>query len=519
MENDGRRDPPGKRKVTSQLDEGIAAAHAGDQARARAVFGRIIHSSPEDEEAWLWLAWVADTKAVSLRYLEEAQAFLPDSERIAEALRWTRQALGEEGAGEPGDVEGSERAGSATAHSENRANRERTVARVSEAAHTARQGASEALGQLKSKVRSMHALEAPWKRVRRMMVPLLSLLTTVVACYLVLLGLSSLSNRARAVALPDLPPPVADVTATPSVKQRTEPLWVQVDVAFTKRDWEGATDALERIRAIDPRSEEARQRLAEACYGRGLSLIGMNKLEEARAEFDEAIRLDAANEDLQKARVLLKTYLTGVEAYWAKDWPRVVDNLQKVYGANPNFKDASAMLAQAHHELGVEKQGKKDWNGAMTAFETALKIMPEMTAAQGHMDEVRKAITPPRRIEVDLSKQILTLFEDDQPVKVFTVCTGRPSAPTVPDRYEVQSKMPMAYASKWDINMPWWLGIYYAGGSENGFHGLPLLQDGRTIWADRLGHPCSYGCIVQNTEDALFVYNWADIGTVVFIRP
>jgi lipoprotein-anchoring transpeptidase ErfK/SrfK len=77
----------------------------------------------------------------------------------------------------------------------------------------------------------------------------------------------------------------------------------------------------------------------------------------------------------------------------------------------------------------------------------------------------------------------------------------------------------MAYASKWDINMPWWLGIYYAGGSENGFHGLPQLQDGRTIWADRLGHPCSYGCIVLDTEDAVYLYNWADIGTVAFIKP
>src|SRR5690554_6084965 len=42
------------------LDQGIALARAGDHVLARAVFRRMIHSDPYDENAWLWLAWVAE---------------------------------------------------------------------------------------------------------------------------------------------------------------------------------------------------------------------------------------------------------------------------------------------------------------------------------------------------------------------------------------------------------------------------------------------------------------------------
>ena len=86
------------------------------------------------------------------------------------------------------------------------------------------------------------------------------------------------------------------------------------------------------------------------------------------------------------------------------------------------------------------------------------------------------------------------------------------------DSYQIQSKLPMAYASKWDLDMPWWLGIYYAGGSENGFHALPIIKSsGQTVWRSALSTACSFGCIVLDTEDAQFLYNWVDIGTVVII--
>ncbi|NLG48640.1 MAG: L,D-transpeptidase, partial [Chloroflexi bacterium] len=106
---------------------------------------------------------------------------------------------------------------------------------------------------------------------------------------------------------------------------------------------------------------------------------------------------------------------------------------------------------------------------------------------------------------------------DHAPKYVFRICHGRPSAPTVPGRYQIQTKMPMAYGSQWDLDMPYWLGIYYAGGSENGFHALPILSNGQILWSGALGTRCSFGCIVLDTEDAKTLYDWAELGTVVIV--
>jgi lipoprotein-anchoring transpeptidase ErfK/SrfK len=82
----------------------------------------------------------------------------------------------------------------------------------------------------------------------------------------------------------------------------------------------------------------------------------------------------------------------------------------------------------------------------------------------------------------------------------------------------VQSKIPNAYGSTWDIWMPYWLGIYWAGSTENGIHALPILSNGGVLWAGFLGRPISYGCVVLGTYEAEVLYNWADYGTPVVIQ-
>jgi hypothetical protein len=66
--------------------------------------------------------------------------------------------------------------------------------------------------------------------------------------------------------------------------------------------------------------------------------------------------------------------------------------------------------------------------------------------------------------------------------------------------------------------MPNWLGIYWAGGLENGIHALPILPSGARLWAGFLGRPISYGCVVLGEYESELLYNWADIGTPVEIQ-
>jgi len=121
-------------------------------------------------------------------------------------------------------------------------------------------------------------------------------------------------------------------------------------------------------------------------------------------------------------------------------------------------------------------------------------------------------------IVVDLSDQHMWAYEGDQLVYSFVISTGAAPSYTVAGEFRIQSKIPNAYASTWDLWMPHWMGIYWAGSMENGIHALPILSNGQTLWAGYLGTPISYGCIVLGTQEAAQLYNWAVIGTPLSIR-
>jgi lipoprotein-anchoring transpeptidase ErfK/SrfK len=66
--------------------------------------------------------------------------------------------------------------------------------------------------------------------------------------------------------------------------------------------------------------------------------------------------------------------------------------------------------------------------------------------------------------------------------------------------------------------MPHFLGIYEAWPDfMNGLHGLPTLSNGRRLWADILGRPASFGCIILDLDAAESLYEWAEDGVVVEI--
>ena len=120
-------------------------------------------------------------------------------------------------------------------------------------------------------------------------------------------------------------------------------------------------------------------------------------------------------------------------------------------------------------------------------------------------------------ILVDISEQHMYVYQGDTMLYSFVASTGINNA-TRAGTFAVQSKIPSAYGSTWDIWMPNWLGIYWSGGLENGIHALPILPSGATLWEGYLGRPVSYGCVVLGTYESSLLYDWAEIGTTVEIR-
>lgn len=120
-------------------------------------------------------------------------------------------------------------------------------------------------------------------------------------------------------------------------------------------------------------------------------------------------------------------------------------------------------------------------------------------------------------ILVDISEQHMYVYESETLVYSFVASTGMNNA-TRTGTFSVLDKIPNAYGATWNIWMPNWLGIYWAGSLENGIHALPILPNGATLWAGYLGTPISYGCVVLGTYEAQTLFNWAEVGTPVEIQ-
>lgn len=142
---------------------------------------------------------------------------------------------------------------------------------------------------------------------------------------------------------------------------------------------------------------------------------------------------------------------------------------------------------------------------------------PASQVAQGPENAPVSSYSGSKYILVDISDQYMYVYDGDALIYSFVVSTGIGNSTRV-GSFAVQSKIPNAYGSTWNIWMPNWLGIYWSHGLENGIHALPILSNGGILWEGFLGRPVSYGCVVLGTYESQLLYDWAEIGTPVDIQ-
>ena len=124
-----------------------------------------------------------------------------------------------------------------------------------------------------------------------------------------------------------------------------------------------------------------------------------------------------------------------------------------------------------------------------------------------------------KKIVVSLDEQRVRVYENGALLYDWPVSTGMKESPTHRGTFQVLDKLDRAYASQWDLWMPYFISVYVAGGGvENGFHELPILASGNRLWEGALGSPASYGCIILGIPEAQTLYEWAEVGVIVEIR-
>lgn len=127
-------------------------------------------------------------------------------------------------------------------------------------------------------------------------------------------------------------------------------------------------------------------------------------------------------------------------------------------------------------------------------------------------------LTPGKRIEIDLPKQQMRVFENDTQIFTFTVSTGISRTPTIPGQFQILFKEEAAFAKRWQLDMPYFMGIYEEDeGFFNGIHELPITHYGTRLSPGVLGWPASFGCIIMDEGDAKTLFDWAEVGTLVRI--
>lgn len=114
-----------------------------------------------------------------------------------------------------------------------------------------------------------------------------------------------------------------------------------------------------------------------------------------------------------------------------------------------------------------------------------------------------------RWIDVDLSRQVLTAYEGNTPVRVVVVSTGLPRTPTPTGQFRIWAKLrydDMSGPGYYLPDVPYVM--YFYGGYS--LHG--------TYWHNNFGRPMSHGCVNLPTPEAEWLFNWAEVGTLVNIH-
>ncbi len=477
------------------LRRGEAAARAGQRSEARRYFRQILVLDPDSEDAWLWLGFLAPTPRQGLDYLHQARARHPKSQRVREAIIWAEERLARSRRRAAAEAPDRPRVDSASAR------------QTSSQAHPAPTPAATS---------GRRAWNAP-----------IGAALTVIVLALLAVGVAyALRRPAQQSTVPTaLPSPSPSVTLLPDDMESLRRL---ASEAIEEGDWEQTILALERMRALTPHDDGVRQQLAVAHLRRGLEQADAGLLDEAIAHYDAAIRFYANDVDLQTARRIAISYRDGQRALEEGDWTKAAELLQPAYSLDPAFRDVADLLFTAHMERGKSLEESGELQAARDAYAGAVQVRPDDEGAETRLAAVMATLTPPtptptprpaKRIVVSISEQRMRVYENDALLYDWVCSTGEPARPTRYGEFQVLDKIPNAWSSVWGLSMPYWLGIYWAGGSENGIHALPINQSGQQLWAGFLGSQVSFGCIILDTPNAATLYDWAEIGTPVTITP
>jgi len=497
------------------LSSAATAASEGHVQRARLLLGLLLRQEPDNEHAWLELA----------RLYQREPA--PDQDRMRDCLQQVLRI-----------------------HPQHRMARSmlRELDRVGRAKPDAE--AQPEPAQLTRATAGRTTLGA--RGIYLLIAGALVLLSALVVLSWAVPG-SPLALATRTPTPTLTPPPTATpaATPTPSIPDRVAQQIPLLEQAWNERDWAAAIRRLAQISALDADYPGLRAAQCETYVHWANELKAQCQIERAHELYRRAIAACENRADVYQAKTHALLYLSGKWRYDRQRWPQAVQVLQELYVAQPEYAagcqeplvDAGSGTGPAslgldvqtllHDSLVASSRQYLEQNQlerALQAAQGALALAPEDAEVIQLFNTIQLKLRPPlaptprplpstgKQIEVSISEQRMYVWQGETLLHDWVVSTGKQGSGTAAGLFRVQSKIPEAWGGQWSLRMPHWLGIYWVGTIENGIHALPINANGTTLWEGYLGTPVSFGCIILSTENAQTLYDWADIGTPVWIH-
>jgi len=130
-----------------------------------------------------------------------------------------------------------------------------------------------------------------------------------------------------------------------------------------------------------------------------------------------------------------------------------------------------------------------------------------------------KSGTGRRIVYANRQQRVWVINADNEVIRTFPVSgmLGQPGKGT----FSVFSKSPTSYSPEF-AGVTFRFMIRFAigrNGGNIGFHEIPVRNNKPMQTVDELGAFKGSGCLRSSTQDALFIYRWATLGTKVVVVP
>lgn len=502
--------------AVDKLEYAIHLAKAGRKTEAREVLRRVAAAQPLNQAAWLWLSAVTANSDEAETALGQARQINPLHPSLPQAERWLAERFSTQPPTDP---------------------HERVT--VTEASPSPEQvlvtpeGLVKPLGSQDRTYRIPPVPPAPpfapvlpksnyLPRLFHFIALAVVALAILIGLIVLFLGLTLEVNATTAE-----PTAVVD---HPFVTYRPE-----LDSAWAGRNWSRVIAILEPLYQAQPHAPGLKDQLTHAYLQQGIALRHKGFIEQAVPYFNQALAVTPNQLRAKQELHLASTYLQGVEHYQAGQWAEVIASLEAVRAEDAAYLHLNDLLYSAYYNHGLAQQAAGKLSQARQALEAAIALRPDLPEPRRQTAEIEFALAPQtplampitstrikdKLIVVGIAEQRMWVFEKGKKVFDFIVSTGEPGSDTAIGDFEILDKIDVAYASLWNLDMPYWMGIYWADSTmENGIHSLPIVKHtGYKLWDGYLGQRVSYGCVILGDEDAATLYKWAEVGTKVKIVP